>query len=165
MNILDQIEQARKIFTAQGGTLRTSEAIALHINPSILYAMRDSGELEKLSRGLYRIDPLPQPPNNPDQEIVNVVKRTGGIYCEINWGPVYRLQNIMIGIVVTGPKGYDKIIQTAPPPRYSRVLTTKLYISGLKVGKYKVSVGYYTGRHAHVNVVASRSSSCRLTTP
>jgi predicted transcriptional regulator of viral defense system len=59
------IENALDLFREQGGILRTGEALRLGIHPRTLYAMRDSGLLEQLSRGLYRLAELP-PLSNPD---------------------------------------------------------------------------------------------------
>lgn len=59
------VEDAVTLFRQQGGTLRTAEALRLGIHPRTLYAMRDSGVLEQLSRGLYRLADLP-PLSNPD---------------------------------------------------------------------------------------------------
>jgi predicted transcriptional regulator of viral defense system len=58
-------EDAITLFQRHGGTLRTSEALRLGVHPRTLYAMRDSGVLEQLSRGLYRLAELP-PLANPD---------------------------------------------------------------------------------------------------
>lgn len=59
------IEDAIALFRQHGGTLRTAEALRLGIHPRTLYVMRDSGVLEQLSRGLYRLADLP-PLSNPD---------------------------------------------------------------------------------------------------
>jgi len=59
------VQDAITIFRRCGGTLRTAEALRLGIHPRTLYAMRDSGVLERLSRGLYRLAELP-PLSNPD---------------------------------------------------------------------------------------------------
>jgi predicted transcriptional regulator of viral defense system len=59
------IQKAITLFHQHGGTLRTAEALRLGIHPRTLYAMRDSGLLEQLSRGLYRLAELP-PLSNPD---------------------------------------------------------------------------------------------------
>ena len=56
-------EKAIDIFRREGGTLRMSDALTLGINRSQLYALRDSGELECISRGLYRLRELPEPSN------------------------------------------------------------------------------------------------------
>jgi len=61
--------KAREAFEAHGGMLRTSEAIRLGVHPETLYAMRDSGSIERLDRGLYRLSDLPHL-SNPDLAII-----------------------------------------------------------------------------------------------
>lgn len=51
--------KARRVFTEYGGMLRTSKALRLGIHPRILYALRDSGEIEQVGRGLYRLSTVP----------------------------------------------------------------------------------------------------------
>ena len=53
------INKAITIFQQQGGTLRTKKALKLGIHPRTLYTMRDSGQLERLSRGLYSLTDWP----------------------------------------------------------------------------------------------------------
>lgn len=48
-------QKAKQIFAARGGTLRTTEALDAGVHPRTLYAMRDRGELQALSRGVYRL--------------------------------------------------------------------------------------------------------------
>ncbi|MDZ4779913.1 MAG: type IV toxin-antitoxin system AbiEi family antitoxin domain-containing protein [Planctomycetia bacterium] len=75
-------ENARKAFDKQGGTLRTKEAIQAGIHPRTLYAMRDTGELEQLSRGVFRLASLP-PLSEPD--LATVAKRVPqGVICLIS---------------------------------------------------------------------------------
>jgi predicted transcriptional regulator of viral defense system len=45
--------------------LRTGEALRLGIHPRTLYSLRDSGKLEQISRGVYRLTSAP-PVTNPD---------------------------------------------------------------------------------------------------
>ena len=45
--------------------LRTSKAIRLGIHPRTLYALRDTGEIEQVGRGLYRLSTAP-PLSSPD---------------------------------------------------------------------------------------------------
>ena len=72
-------EEAASIFREHGGVLRTMEAVRFGIHPSTLYAMRDSGALEQLGRGLYRLADLP-PLGNPD--LVAVALRVpDGVIC------------------------------------------------------------------------------------
>jgi len=50
---------ARSAFERHHGMLRTSEALRLGIHPRTLYALRDSGELVSVGRGLYRLASAP----------------------------------------------------------------------------------------------------------
>jgi hypothetical protein len=59
------LAKARSTFAKRGGMLRTSNAIRLGIHPRTLYALRDSGEIEPVSRGLYRLASAP-PLTAPD---------------------------------------------------------------------------------------------------
>jgi predicted transcriptional regulator of viral defense system len=65
-------QKAIELFREQGGTLRTSEALRQGIHPRTLYALRDAGVLEQLSRGLYRLSEMP-PLAHPD--LVTVSRR------------------------------------------------------------------------------------------
>lgn len=75
-------ENARELFRAHGGTLHTGEALRLGIHPRTLYAMRDSGILELISRGLFRLTELP-PFGNPDLVTV-ALKIRNGVICLIS---------------------------------------------------------------------------------
>ena len=52
-------------FREHNGVLHTAEALRLGIHPRTLYALRDTGVLLQLSRGVYRLADLP-PLTNPD---------------------------------------------------------------------------------------------------
>ncbi|MBX7220020.1 MAG: type IV toxin-antitoxin system AbiEi family antitoxin domain-containing protein [Blastocatellia bacterium] len=54
-----------------GGTVRTSQALALGIHPRTLYRLRDEGKLIELSRGVFRSADLPWP-DQPDLVSVSV---------------------------------------------------------------------------------------------
>jgi len=62
-------EWAKQVFKKHGGTMRTREIQAEGIHPRTLYALRDAGTLERLSRGLYRLAELP-PLSEPDLSTV-----------------------------------------------------------------------------------------------
>lgn len=62
--------------------MRTGEALAAGIHRRTLYAMRDAGELDQLTRGVYRLTKLP-PLRNPD--LATVAKRIpSGVVCLIS---------------------------------------------------------------------------------
>jgi predicted transcriptional regulator of viral defense system len=75
----NRFDRAVEVFKKHGGILRTSEAIASGIHPDTLYSMRNSGILEKISRGVYRLK-SERPLDNPD--LVTVAKRIPhGVIC------------------------------------------------------------------------------------
>lgn len=60
-----QLEEARKIIRRCGGTVRTADILKQGVHPRTFYALRDSGQIERVSRGIYRLADLP-PLSNPD---------------------------------------------------------------------------------------------------
>jgi predicted transcriptional regulator of viral defense system len=75
----DALETAAGRFRERGGILRAAEAIRLGVHPRTLYAMRDAGTIERLSRGVYRLASMP-PLGNPD--LVAVALRVPeGVLC------------------------------------------------------------------------------------
>lgn len=78
----DAIQEAKTIFREHGGILRTSEALELGIHPRTLSTMRDSGVLDRLARGLYRLADLP-PLSNPDLVTV-ALKVPDGVICLVS---------------------------------------------------------------------------------
>ena len=67
-----QIESAKRIFRRHDGILKTGEALDEGIHRRTLYTMRDTGILERLERGLYRLADLP-PLSKPD--LVTVARK------------------------------------------------------------------------------------------
>lgn len=57
--------KAIAVFRTAGGVLTTSEALRRGVHRRDLYALRDAGELEALSRGVFRLAELP-PLTEPD---------------------------------------------------------------------------------------------------
>jgi predicted transcriptional regulator of viral defense system len=78
----DPVQEARAIFRAHGGILRTSEALELGVHPRTLYGMRDAGILDRVARGLYRLADLP-PLSNPDLVTV-ALKVPDGVICLVS---------------------------------------------------------------------------------
>ena len=77
-----RFEEAREILLKHGGVIRTGEALEAGIHPATLYEMRDSGVIERLSRGVYRLADIP-PLGNPD--LVSVaVRAPGSVTCLIS---------------------------------------------------------------------------------
>ena len=55
MAVPDRFEKARLVFQEHKGVLRRKTALDLGIHPSTLYNLRDSGVLEEMNRGLFRL--------------------------------------------------------------------------------------------------------------
>jgi len=78
----DSIRRAEELFRRSGGMLTTGDALAAGVHPRTLYAMRDTGILLRVARGLYRLADQP-PLGNPD--LVSVaLKVPHGVVCLIS---------------------------------------------------------------------------------
>ena len=66
---MSSLDEALALIARRGGTVRTSEALAAGIHARTLHALRDSGQLEQLARGLFRLAELP-PPGDPDLAVI-----------------------------------------------------------------------------------------------
>ena len=78
----EAFQKASAVFQQHGGLLKTTDALRAGIHPRTLYAMRDSGFLEQIARGLYRLADMPAL-GNPD--LVSVaLKVQGGVICLIS---------------------------------------------------------------------------------
>lgn len=74
--------RAIRTFKRHGGTMRTSEAIDKGVHPRTLYAMREAGHLEQISRGVYRLTDA-EPVSDPD--LLTVAARIPkGVICLIS---------------------------------------------------------------------------------
>lgn len=67
-----KINEAKDIISFKGGIIRTSEAIKAGIYSRTLYQMRDRGELDELSRGVYV---LPDSCDYENPDLVIIAKR------------------------------------------------------------------------------------------
>lgn len=75
-------EREVELFRVHGGGLRMSQALRLGIHRKSLYAMRDAGVLESVTRGHYRLASL-DPLSHPD--LVTVATRVPrGVLCLIS---------------------------------------------------------------------------------
>jgi predicted transcriptional regulator of viral defense system len=105
----DTYQRAQAIFRKHAGTLRTNEALKDGIHPRTLYAMRDAGLVEMLSRGLYRLANLP-PLAHPD--LIVVAKRVPyGVVCLISALAIHEITTqVPHEVYIAIPRG-------ARPPR------------------------------------------------
>lgn len=111
-----KLELAVEIFRKAGGVLRMSEAIALGVHRRELYALRDRGDLEVISRGLYRLIELPEP-SLPD--FIPIAKKvTGGVICLISALAFHEITTqIPHFVYVALPRSAHKPVISHPPIR------------------------------------------------
>ncbi|MCP4601089.1 MAG: transcriptional regulator [Proteobacteria bacterium] len=75
-------KKASDIFRMNGGVLRMSEALRRGVSRYTLYAMRDAGVIELLSRGVYRLTELP---GSEAPDLVTVAVRVPrGVICLVS---------------------------------------------------------------------------------
>ncbi|WP_417388725.1 type IV toxin-antitoxin system AbiEi family antitoxin domain-containing protein [Gimesia sp.] len=111
------IQAARKIFYKAGGVLRTREALQAGIHPRTLYALRDSGQIEQLSRGLFRLAEE-TPLGNPD--LVTIAHRIPeGVICLISALAWHELTTqIPHEVYVAIPRGKERPRIDYPPVKH-----------------------------------------------
>ncbi len=114
MNGEASAERAIQIFREHGGILLTREALRLGIHPRVLYALRDSGALEQLCRGLYRLAELP-PLSNPDLVTV-ALKAPGAVVCLISALAYHELTTQVPHVVDIALEKGDEPPRLAYPP-------------------------------------------------
>jgi predicted transcriptional regulator of viral defense system len=76
------IKEAELVFHEAGGILRTKDALAHGIHPSVLYQLRDLGKIVQVSRGVYRLTKL-KPLHYPDFVPI-AIKVPKGVICLIS---------------------------------------------------------------------------------
>jgi len=127
----DRFQRAITVFERHGGILRTAEAFRAGIHPVTLYAMRDAGTLERISRGVYRLAESP-PLGNPD--LVTVAKRVpNGVICLISALAFHDLTTqIPHEVHLALPRGAEEPRLDFPPIRTFR-FTRKSFTAGIEI--------------------------------
>ncbi|MEI6614766.1 MAG: type IV toxin-antitoxin system AbiEi family antitoxin domain-containing protein [Chrysiogenales bacterium] len=141
-NRVSRVENAIAVFKKHSGILRTAQAMRAGIHPAMLYAMRDSGALEKVSRGVYRLA-SGSPLGNPDLVIV-AARIPGGVICLISALSFHELTTqIPHQVHVALPNGAEEPRLDHPPLRTYRFSGTAFTegvethdIDGVKVKIY-----------------------------
>ncbi len=111
--------KAEAIFEEHGGMLRTSQAIALGVHPRTLYALREAGWLQRVSRGLYRLATLPEL-GNPDLATV-AARIPQGVICLISALAFHELTTqIPHQVDIAVPRGTKQPRLEFPPIRVFR---------------------------------------------
>jgi len=126
-----RFDRAVEIFKDHGGMLRTAQALRAGIHSETLYALRDSGVIERMSRGLYRLAGS-QPLGNPD--LVTVSARvSAGIICLISALSFHELTTqIPHEVHVALPYGAEEPRLEHPPIRTYR-FSGQAYTGGVEI--------------------------------
>lgn len=121
--------RAATIFENHGGILRTAQALKAGIHPKTLYAMRDSGVLELISRGVFRLSDSP-PLSNPD--LVTAAARVpSGVICLISALSFHEITTqIPHDVHVALPRGAEEPRLDYPPIRTYR-FTGEAFTAGV----------------------------------
>ncbi len=125
-----RFDRAVAVFKKHGGIFHTAQALRAGIHPGTLYAMRDSGTLEVVSRGVYRLADS-SPLGNPD--LVTVATRvSGGVICLISALAFHDLTTqIPHEVHVALPRGAEEPRLDHPPIKTYR-FTGKAYTEGVE---------------------------------
>lgn len=112
-----KLELAIAAFREAGGILTMSEAIKVGIHRRELYALKDRGDLEVVSRGLYRLIDMPDP-SLPD--FIPVAKKIPhGVICLISALAFHEITTqIPHFVYVALPSQAHKPAISRPPMRY-----------------------------------------------
>jgi predicted transcriptional regulator of viral defense system len=119
----DAQKLALEIFRKHRGILRTKDALHEGIHPRTLYALRDDGSIERLSRGLYRLTNA-VPLGNPDLVAV-ALRAQEGVICLISALAFHELTTQIPHEV------YLAIARGAEPPRIDYPPVRTFWFSGV----------------------------------
>jgi predicted transcriptional regulator of viral defense system len=125
-----------------GGTIRTRDAIQAGVHPRTLYQLRDAGELEVLSRGVYRLTDQEQ---ISDPDLVIVAKRVPqAVICLVSALAYHEITTqIPHAVSIALPKGSETPRVDYPPISVHRFSETALK-EGVEVHQIDgVSVNIY----------------------
>ena len=137
-----KIEEAKHLIKELGGTVRTSQALAAGIHPRTLYALRDSGDLEQLSWGLYRLTGLPEL-SEPD--LATVAKRVpDGVICLISALAIHELTTQVPHAVHLALERGTRYPKLDHPPLRVYLFSKAAFLSGIEEKMYdEVKVHVY----------------------
>ena len=124
-----QIDRAKSVFRRHGGIIRTAEAIREGIQPRVLYAMRDAGDLEMLSRGCYRLADLDQM-SEPDLAVV-AMAAPKGVICLISALAFHNITTQIPRVVDLAIRAHRHPPKIDYPPIQPYWFSGKAYSSGI----------------------------------
>lgn len=107
-------DKALRLMKERTGLMRTADVLAMGIHPRTLYKLRDSGTLEQLSRGVYRVAGQ-APISNPDLATV-AVRCPRAVICLISALAFHEITTqVPHSVFVALPKGSESPRIDYPP--------------------------------------------------
>ncbi len=132
-------QKALKIFRSEDGILKTSEALESGIHPRTLYELREEGEIEQISRGLYGIAGLP---DTSDPDLVTVAKKVPhGVICLISALYFHHLTSQIPRSIDVAIPQHIKAPKIDYPPMRFYWFSEKMWEAGIEehlMGKVKI---------------------------
>jgi len=126
----NDFERELSIFREHGGIMSTGQAISSGIHPRKLYAMRDTGALQRVSRGWYRVADMP-PFSNPDL-VMAALRVSKGVICLISALAFHDITTqVPHEVHIALPKGEKAPRLEHPPLRIYRFLS-EAYTEGVE---------------------------------
>lgn len=118
-------QKALDTIREMGGVIRTMDAIRAGVHPRTLYQLRDAGELEALSRGVFRLKDQDQ---ISDPDLVIVAKRVPqAVVCLVSALAYHEITTqIPHAVSIAMPKGSETPRVDYPPIRVHRFSETAL---------------------------------------
>ena len=114
------VREAIRAIRALGGTVRTSDAVRRGIPTRVLYGLRDSGQVEQCSRGVYRLASL-APASAPDLLVV-AARVPKAVLCLISALAFHELTDeIPHQVHIALPKGAEQPRLDHPPLQVVRL--------------------------------------------
>ncbi len=131
MSAKSTIEKAKTVFRRQGGAMRMSEALRRGLSRRTLYKMLEVCEVERVSRGVYRLASLPSL-GNPD--LVTVALRVPrGVICLISAAAYHELTTQIPHKVDVALERGAEIPRIDFPPIHAYRFSKKSFSEGIEV--------------------------------
>ncbi|PIE66433.1 MAG: transcriptional regulator [Desulfobacterales bacterium] len=123
-------DKAKQIIRQHVGIIKTSEALHAGIHPRTLYQLRDTGDLEQISRGIYRLTEI-EPVSNPDFVVV-ATRIPNSVICLISALSFHEITTqIPHEISVAIPKDSKPSTMEYPPAQFYK-FSQESFVAGIE---------------------------------
>jgi len=124
------LDKAKQIIRQKGGIIKTSEALHAGIHPRTLYQLRETGDLEQIYRGIYRLTEI-EPVSNLDFVVV-ATKIPNSVICLISALSFHEITTqIPHEIAVAIPKDSKPSTMEYPPVQFYK-FSPKSFMAGIE---------------------------------